>query len=91
MREAYSAQLAMVTGILVLFVAGTFALIQSPEVLESPGITAVTVGQAVPHPIEGHENCDSCHGRKGIKAYPINHLGWKKESCMKCHRGVLHP
>ena len=91
MRQAYSTQLAWVTGFLVLFIAGAFALIQSPEVLESPGIIAVTVGQAVPHPIEGHENCDSCHGRKGIKAYPINHLGWKKESCMKCHRGVLYP
>jgi len=86
MRQAYSTQLAIVTGILILFIAGTFALVQSPEVLESSGITAITVGQAVPHPIEGHENCDSCHGRKGMRAYPINHLGWKNESCTKCHR-----
>jgi len=85
-RQAYSTQLAIVTGILVLFITGAFALIQSPEVLKSPGITAITVGQAIPHPIEGHEDCNSCHGRKGMKAYPINHLGWKNESCMKCHR-----
>lgn len=88
MRQAYSTQLAVVTGILVLFVAGAFALIQFPEVLESPGITAITVGQAVPHPIEGHEDCKSCHGRKGMKAYPINHLGWENGSCVKCHQAI---
>jgi hypothetical protein len=86
MRQTYSTQLAIVTGILILFIAGTFALVQSPEVLVSPAITAITVGQAVPHPIEGHENCDSCHGRNGMKIYPVNHLGWKNESCVKCHR-----
>lgn len=86
MREVYSKQLAIVTGILVLFITGSFALIQSPEVLESPGIIAVTVGQAAPHPIEGHENCNSCHGIKGMIPYPINHLGWKNESCIRCHR-----
>ncbi len=85
MRQTYSTQLAWVTGIPVLFIAVAFALIQSPEVLESPGIIAVTVGQAVPHPIEEHEHCSSCHSLKGIKPYPLNHLGWNDESCTKCH------
>lgn len=88
MRQAYSTQLAVVTGIFVLFIAVAFALVQSPEVLESPGLTSLTVGQPVPHPIEGHENCESCHGRKGMKVYPINHLGWKNESCVKCHQAI---
>lgn len=88
MRQAYSTQLAWVTGFLVLFIAGAFALIQSPEVLESPGIIAVTVGQTVPHPVEGHENCGYCHGIKEMKPYPINHLGWNNESCTKCHEAI---
>lgn len=90
MRQAYSTQLAWVTGILVLFIAGTFALIQSPEVLESPGIIAVTVGQPVPHPVEGHEHCSSCHGIKEMKPYPINHLGWNNQSCAKCHEVAVN-
>ncbi len=86
MRQAYSKWLAMVTGILVLFIALAFALIQSPEVLESPRLLSLTVAQPLPHPIEEHESCDRCHGRKGMRPYPINHLGWKNESCQKCHR-----
>jgi len=87
MRQAFSTQLAIVTGVLVLFIAGAFALIQSPEVLQSPGMTAVIVGGEVPHPIEGYEHCDGCHGIKKEQAYPTNHLGWKNESCLKCHQG----
>jgi len=87
----YSIQLAMMTGLLIILVAGAFALIQSPEMLESPRMEAMVVAQKIPHPIQGHENCESCHGLKDMKPYPIKHLGWKNESCMKCHRGVLHP
>lgn len=90
MRQTYSTQLAWVTGGLVLLIAGTFALIQSPEIFESPSIVAVTVGQAIPHPMEEHENCSSCHGLKGMKVYPINHLGWDNESCGRCHRKSFH-
>jgi len=90
MRQAYSTQLAIVTGILILFITGAFALMQSPEMLESPRMEAIVVAQEIPHPIEGHENCGSCHGLKGMMPYPIKHLGWENESCMKCHQGVSH-
>ena len=86
MRQVYSRQLALTTGFLAIAVAAVFALIQSPEILESPRLAAVTVARSLPHPLAGFENCESCHGREGMKPYPISHLGWKNESCLKCHR-----
>ncbi len=58
MRQRYSKWLAIISGILVLFVSVVFALIQSPEVLESPGLLSLTVAQPIPHSIEEHEDCN---------------------------------
>ncbi len=58
MRETYSIQLAIVTGCLVVAVTVLFALLQSPEILSVPS----KAGDAIPHPIAAHQQCDSCHG-----------------------------
>lgn len=82
MREIYSIQLAAVTGCLVVAVTVLFALLQSPEILSVPS----KAGDAMPHPIEAHQQCDSCHGSSGVKPSPIRHLGWSTRSCAKCHQ-----
>lgn len=81
MRETYSTHLAIVTGCLVVAVTVLFALLQSPEILSVPS----KAGGAMPHPIEAHRQCDSCHGPAGVKPCPIRHLGWSTRSCAKCH------
>jgi len=85
MRQAYSSYLALVTGILVVFITVAFALIQSPEVFRSPESASLKAGKPIPHPIQGYENCASCHGPGEIHEYPINHVGWRYKSCTKCH------
>lgn len=85
MREVYSRHLALTTGVLVVALVALFALIQSPEILESPKLAAVKVAGSLPHPVEGFEECASCHGPEKDYPYPINHLGWANESCSRCH------
>ena len=81
MREIYATQLAIITGFLIVVVTLIFALIQSPEMLAGPERTSTPI----PHPVEGYEPCDRCHGLKGVRPYPIKHLGWNEKSCIKCH------
>jgi len=81
MREVYSKQLAIVVGVLIFMVNVIFALIQSPEILSARKKQSVSI----PHPIEGYEQCDTCHGMEGDWPYPIRHLGWSNQSCTKCH------
>lgn len=88
MRELYSTQLAVAVGVLTLIITAVFALIQSPELLDFQETAAVRSATAVPHPVEGQQRCNRCHGIKGVKPYPARHAGWSNESCMKCHMPV---
>ena len=81
MREVYSTQLAAVVGALLFTMAVSFALLQSPGVLVAP----VRPAASLPHPVEGHERCDACHGLQSELPYPVRHLGWSNESCTRCH------
>lgn len=81
MRERYSVHLALATGGLVFLVTLVFALLQSPEIL----FTSVREGGAIPHPSAGRQKCDYCHGRTGIRPYPVRHVGWNNASCPQCH------
>lgn len=85
MREIYSRQLAWITGVLTIAAVTAFALVQSPEVLESPRLAGVTAGRPLPHPVPGFERCEGCHGRDAMKPYPPSHWGWADAGCMKCH------
>ena len=81
MREVYSTELAIITGILIILATVTFALIQSPEILTTPERILFDV----PHRIEGFDQCDTCHGIDSTHPYPSKHLGWNNASCTKCH------
>ncbi len=43
---------------------------------------------AIPHPIEGRDDCVSCHGPGGIKPYPTFHAqqGYGNADCAQCHK-----
>jgi uncharacterized paraquat-inducible protein A len=81
MREIYSKQLAIASGILTFLIVIIFSLLQSPEVISSD----YKLSSKIPHPVEGYENCGSCHGINADWPYPIRHLGWSNNSCLKCH------
>jgi uncharacterized paraquat-inducible protein A len=81
MREIYSKQLAIAVGIITFLIVMIFSLLQSPEVLSSGYKSSSTI----PHPVEGYENCSSCHSIKADWPYPIRHIGWSDNSCLKCH------
>ncbi len=56
----------------------------------TPGPTPTSdngsLGAPMPHPIQGQEQCDTCHGPSGIKPYPANHAGRPNDSCQVCHQ-----
>jgi len=81
MRESYSVILSIVAGFFVAVVTVGFAMIQSPEILRAPERESISI----PHTIEGRTQCDGCHGIRGIRPYPVRHMGWSNESCKKCH------
>jgi mono/diheme cytochrome c family protein len=43
------------------------------------------LGAPMPHPIEGQEQCSTCHGPDGVRPYPADHAGRPDESCQICH------
>ncbi len=42
---------------------------------------------SIPHPLEGHKECVTCHAGDGIKPYPAWHAtrGYKNDDCSSCH------
>ncbi len=40
---------------------------------------------AIPHPIEGQENCLMCHALETISPFPENHVNWPETTCLGCH------
>ncbi len=52
----------------------------------TPGPSLTQVAAAlIPHPVQGQEQCDTCHGRDGVKPFPEDHVGRPNESCTVCH------
>jgi formate dehydrogenase gamma subunit len=49
-----------------------------------PSVTQVAAS-LIPHPIEGREQCDTCHGPNGMLPWPPDHEGRPNESCTVCH------
>jgi cytochrome c553 len=91
MRQLYSTQLAIAIGILILAVTLLFAFFQSPELMEMDERSAMKTAYDIPHPIQGMQHCNSCHGLKGEKPYTLKHAGWNNESCTKCHSPASNP
>lgn len=44
------------------------------------------LGAAIPHPVEGQENCTACHALGAMKPFPADHEGRPNESCLICHQ-----
>ncbi len=51
-----------------------------------PASTGVRIGAPIPHPVEGQEECNGCHGENGIRPFPSDHAGRTDESCLVCHQ-----
>ncbi|MCU0508102.1 MAG: cytochrome b/b6 domain-containing protein [Anaerolineae bacterium] len=88
-----------IIGAVVVFQFATFeqtAIATLPEPVESvpafvpltptpgPSLTQVAAS-LIPHPIEGQEQCETCHGANGMKPWPADHEGRPNESCTVCH------
>ncbi len=58
-------------------------LTQTP--IPSPTVENNQLGAPIPHPIEGQEQCSTCHGPSGVRPYPADHAGRPDESCQICH------
>jgi hypothetical protein len=41
---------------------------------------------AIPHPLEGREDCLLCHKLDGVKPFPADHEGRTSETCQACHK-----
>ena len=61
----------------------------------APAPTATSSGPpAVPHPVQGREQCTTCHtpggpsvGASGGTGMPANHQGRPDTACLSCHKG----
>lgn len=55
---------------------------------ETEATKPATIGgpPAVPHPLQGRENCLMCHGEADVKPYPADHAGRPVTSCVNCHQ-----
>jgi predicted CXXCH cytochrome family protein len=51
------------------------------------GIDPVFAQPTIPHPVDGREDCLSCHaaGESGAPRFPDDHDGRTNESCVACH------
>jgi hypothetical protein len=81
MREIYSRHLAIIVGIFVFIATVIFALLQTSDML----LEREWEREDMPHPVEGYEECNSCHGLDAEFPYPQNHQGWSIQSCTQCH------
>lgn len=86
--SVYWAATAETTAISTLPAPTSQPPIYSPETPASPASTrpAAVSAPHIPHPIEGQEQCYTCHGKSGMKPMPANHEGRPTESCRICHK-----
>lgn len=89
MKEVYSTQLAIASGVIIFIIVVAFALVQSPALLDLG--TAARETPYVPHPVNGEDRCSSCHRVGGTRPYPLKHLGWNDRSCLECHGMKVAP
>jgi hypothetical protein len=57
----------------------------TPTPVPSPTVDNNQLGAPIPHPIEGQEQCSTCHGPNGVRPYPADHVDRPDESCQVCH------
>jgi hypothetical protein len=82
LRE-YGSQARVVAGLLLAMAMALAALLASATMAQAtPGFQ-----QQTPHPVEGMENCVSCHpaGTGGVIPSPDEHANYGNDSCLGCH------
>jgi len=45
-------------------------------------------GPPIPHPVQGPETCQTCHGQGSLKPASAIHTGIPADSCLTCHQSV---
>jgi cytochrome b subunit of formate dehydrogenase len=58
----------------------------TPTPAPSPTGGNQAIGAPMPHPVEGQEQCEACHGPNAMKPQPADHEGRPVESCLVCHK-----
>ncbi len=57
----------------------------APEATEAPPQPA-SGPPAIPHPLDGRDNCLACHAAGGPKPFPADHEGRTADQCQMCHQ-----
>ncbi len=57
----------------------------TPTPIPAATVDNTQLGKPIPHPVEGRENCDTCHAAGATLPVPANHEGRPVESCQICH------
>ena len=58
----------------------------SPSPVPSATPEGGSIAVPIPHPVEGQEQCLTCHAAGAMKPMPVNHEGRPVESCQVCHQ-----
>lgn len=64
-------------------------VIEKP-VIEEPAVEepAAGVPMAIPHTLEGRDDCLVCHGEDAFKPFPTDHAGRTSDTCTGCHQAA---
>ena len=65
--------------------AGAMPEAGAPEVTAAPD-QPVGGPPAIPHSLDGRDNCLACHATGGLKPFPANHEGRTADQCRMCHQ-----
>jgi hypothetical protein len=64
------------------------ALCHTPEGWAASADALVAGATAFPHPVEGREDCRSCHWVEDEEAVPEDHKGRTNDTCLVCHKAA---
>jgi len=61
---------------------------EEPAAEEPAAEEPVTTGgqTAIPHPLEGRDDCLQCHGESAFNPFPADHSGRSNDTCTTCHK-----
>ncbi len=87
----------LILGLILLAVScgGTTQAPEEEQKMEEPTIeepkaeeptTPTESPAAIPHTLEGRDNCLTCHGKDAFKPFPSDHAGRTNNTCTTCHQ-----
>jgi hypothetical protein len=62
----------------------------SASALTPAAQVVVTPGPVMTHPVEGRDDCRSCHvnGPDRVKKMPADHANYANDTCRLCHKQI---